>query len=175
VRLDLQPQGAHPERVLDPFLPVDREPTTLDVEDLAVGRDRHRAGDLDRPVDVLAGDLAMVPRHRDLARRVEALDVLAADADEGPVDLPAGQPLGALDGVGDRPHGLIDVDHDALLEPGSGHGAMTHDRQPPIATHLADEGADLAGADVDADEDRFSFHRNRLSPIDLGATGNGAG
>src|SRR4029078_11931118 len=26
--------------------------------------------------------------------------------------------------------------------------------------HLADEGADLARADVDADEDRFSFHRS---------------
>ena len=116
VGLDLEAQRAHPERVLDALLAVDREAAPLDVEDLAVGRDRHRAGDLDGAVDVLAGDLAMVGGDRDLAARVEALDVLAADADEGAVDLPARQPLGALDGVGDRADGLVDVDDDALLE-----------------------------------------------------------
>ncbi len=116
VGLDLELEGAHPERVLDPLLAVDRETPSLDVEDVAVGRDGHRPGDLDRAVDVLAGDLAMVRRDRDLAVRVEALDVLAADADEGPVDLPAGQPLGPLDGVGDRADRLVDVDDDALLE-----------------------------------------------------------
>ena len=62
VGLDLEPQGAHPERVLDALLAVDREAAPLDVEDLAVGRDRDRPGDLDRAVDVLAGDLAVVGR-----------------------------------------------------------------------------------------------------------------
>ena len=118
VGLDLEPQGAHPERVLDALLAVDAEAAPLDVEDLAVGRDRHRPGDLDGPVDVLAADLAVVAGDRDLAGRVEALDVLAADADEGAVDLPAGQALGLLDRVGDGADGLVDVDDDALLEPG---------------------------------------------------------
>ena len=77
-------------------------------------RDGDGPGDLDRAVDVLAGDLAVVRGDRDLAGGVEALDVLAADAHEGAVDLPAGQALGALDGVGDGPHGLVDVDDDAL-------------------------------------------------------------
>ena len=116
VRLDLEPQRAHPERVLDALLAVDREAAPLDVQDVAVGRDRDRPGDLDGAVDVLAGDLAVMGGDRDLAARVEALDVLAADADEGPVDLPARQPLGALDGVRDRADGLVDVDDDALLE-----------------------------------------------------------
>ena len=160
VGLDLEPQRAHPERVLDALLAVDREAAPLDVQDVAVGRDRDRPGDLDGAVDVLAGDLAMMGGDRDLAARVEALDVLAADADEGAVDLPAGQPLGALDGVRDRADGLVDVDDHALLETRGGHGAVAHDRQPAVAAHLADEGADLARADVDADEDRFSFHRS---------------
>ena len=160
VGLDLEPQGAHPERILDALLAVDREAASLDVEDVPVGRDGDRPGDLDRAVDVLARDLAVVRRDRDLAARVEALDVLAADADEGAVDLPAGQALGALDRVRDRADGLVDVDDDALLEPGGGHGAVAHDRQPAVAAHLADEGADLARADVDADQDRFSFHRS---------------
>ena len=158
VGLDLEPQRAHPERVLHALLAVDREAPPLDVEDLAVGRDRDRAGDLDGAVDVLAGDLAMVRGDRDLAGRVDALDMLAADADEGAVDLPAGQALGPLDRVGDGADGLVDVDDHALLEAGGGNGAVAHDRQPAVAAHLADERADLARADVDADEDRFPFH-----------------
>ena len=105
-----------PERVLDALLAVDGEPAPLDVEHVAVRRDRHGAGDLDRAVDVLAGDLAVVRGDGDLAGGVQALDVLPADADEGAVDLPAREPLGALDGVGDRADGLVDVDDDALLE-----------------------------------------------------------
>ena len=68
VRLDLEAQRAHPERVLDALLAVDGEAAPLDVEDDAVGRDRDRPGDLDGAVDVLAGDLAMVGGHGDLAR-----------------------------------------------------------------------------------------------------------
>ena len=56
-----------PERILDALLAVDAEAAPLDVEDLAVGRDRHGAGDLDRAVDVLAGDLAVVAGDGDLA------------------------------------------------------------------------------------------------------------
>jgi hypothetical protein len=36
---------------------------------------------------------------------------------------------------------------------------MTYDREPAVATDLADECADLGRADVDPDEDRFSLHR----------------
>ena len=68
VRLDLEPQGAHAQRVLDALLAVDGEPAPLDVEHVAVGRDGHGAGDLDRAVDVLAGDLAVVRGDGDLAR-----------------------------------------------------------------------------------------------------------
>ena len=104
--------------------------------------------------DLLAG-----AADRDLAGRVQALDVLAADGDERPVDLPARQPLGALDRLGDRADRLVDVDDDALLETRRRDGPVAHDRQPAVAAHLADERADLGRADVDPDEDRFSLHR----------------
>ncbi len=176
VRLDLEAQGAHPERILDPFLAVDREAAPLDVEDLAVRGDRDRSRLLDGAAHVLAGDLAVVGGDGHHARGVEALDVLPADAHEGPVDLPAGQPLGALDRVRDGPGGLVDVDDDALLEPRRRHRPVAHDRQPAVATHLADEGADLARADVDADEDRFAFHHLVQSlPSRCVSRGNGAG
>ena len=173
--LDLEPQGAHPERVLDALLAVDREPAPLDVEHLAVRRDRHGPRDVDRAVDVLARDLAMVAGDGHLARGVQAFDVLAADPDEGAVDLPARQPLGLLDRVRDRADGLVDVDDDALLEAGRGNGPVADDRQPTVAPHLADEGADLARADVDADQDRFSFHRCVVLRSVAGSRGSGGG
>ena len=96
--------------------------------------------------------------------------------DEGAVDLPAGQPLRLLDRVRDGTDRLVDVDDDALLEPGSRDRPVAHDRQTPVATHLADERADLARADVDADEDRFSFHLGGRSPFrSFGSRGSGGG
>ena len=159
VGLDLEPERAHPERVLDALLAVDDEAAPHDVEDLAVRRDRDGPGDLDRAVDVLAADLAVWPLTATWPVRVLALDVLAADADERPVDLPAGQPLGPLDGVGDRVDGLVDVDDDALLQPGRRRRCpwpMIVRR--PSRLDLADERADLRRPDVDPDQDRFSLH-----------------
>ena len=94
----------------------------------------------------------------------------AADAHEGAVDLPAREALGALDGVRDRPDGLVDVDDGALAcRPGGRHGAVAHDRQAAVAADLADEGADLGRADVDADQDRFPFHVRCDPPTLAGA------
>ena len=73
------------------------------------------------------------PLHRDRAARVLRLDVLAADADERAIDLPARQPLRVLDGRRDRVDGLVDVDDDALLEPGRRHGALADDRDAAVA------------------------------------------
>ena len=129
-------------------------------DDLARG-DRHGAGDLDSPIDVLAADLLALPADRDLSGRVQALDMLPADRDERPVDLPAGESLGALDGFRDRADRLVDVDDDALLQPRRRHSAVAHDGHPAVAADLADQGADLGRADIDPDQDRFSLHRRR--------------
>ena len=162
---------AHPERVLDALLAVDDEPARQDVEDLAVRRDRDRPGHLGRPVDVLVGDLPIVAADGDRAPRVLALDVLPADADEGPVDLPAGEALGLLDRLGDRVDRLLDVDDDALLQAGRRDRALADDGQPAVPAHLADERGDLRRPDVDPDQDRFSFHCRRLPRF----TGNAVG
>ncbi len=49
VRLDLEADRAHPERVLHALLAVDDEPAGQDVEHVAVRRDRHRARHLRGP------------------------------------------------------------------------------------------------------------------------------
>jgi hypothetical protein len=120
VGLDLEADGAHAERILDALLAVDDEAARQDVEDFAVRWDRDGPGDFEGPVDVLAGDFAHVAAHGNGAARVLALDVLAADADEGAVDLVAGQPLGVVDRSGDGADGLVDVDDDGLRRPLAG-------------------------------------------------------
>jgi hypothetical protein len=169
VRLDLEADRAHPERVLHALLTVDDEPPRQDVENVAVRRDRHGTGHLDRPADVLARDLPGRAGDGDLAHRVHPLDVLAADADEGAVDLPAGEALRVLDRGCDRVDGLVDVDDDALLQAGGRDRPLADDRERAVPAHLADERDDLRGADVDPDEDRFSFHAS-LSASLPGAT-----
>ena len=55
----------------------------------------------------------------------------------------AREALGALDRVGDRADRLVDVDDHALLESRCRHRALADDRQPAVATDLADERATL--------------------------------
>ena len=97
VGLDLEPDRAHAQGVLDALLAVDREVARQDVEHLPVGRDGHGPRDLRGPVDVLAADLPMGPADRHRAPRVEALHVAAADAHEGRLEPQPGQSLGGLD------------------------------------------------------------------------------
>ena len=176
VGLDLEPERAHPERVLDALLAVDREAARRDVEDVAVRRDRDRPGDLDRPVDVLAGDLAVVAADRDLAARVQALDVLAADADEGAVDLPArtaARRCSTASAIEWTVWSMLTTT--PFFSPDAGTVPWPMIVSRPSRLDLADEGADLARADVDADQDRFSFHRSVTSPSLVRSRGSGAG
>ena len=91
VRLHLEPDRAHAQRVLDALLAVDHEAARQYVQHLAVGRDGDRAGDLGGSLDVLARDLA--PRAADghRAARVLALDVVAAHGHDGRLDPVAGK------------------------------------------------------------------------------------
>jgi hypothetical protein len=63
-----------------------------------------------------------------------------------------------VDRAGDRADGLLDVDHDALLEADGRHYALTDDGQTPVTSHLADKSTDLARTDIDSDEHCFAFH-----------------
>jgi hypothetical protein len=83
---------------------------------------------------------------------------LTADADEGAVDLIAGRALRLLDGAGDRPNRLLDVDDDGFLETRRRHNSLADDSQAAIAPHLTDERANFARTDVDSDQYRFAFH-----------------
>src|SRR5690606_23291362 len=90
---------------------------------------------------------------------LEALDVVAGDADVDAVRLDAGRALGLADGLLHGGHRLVDVDDDAAVEP-FGHG-------DPDAEHVdavelvrgGDHRADLRRPDVYADYDAI-IHGN---------------
>ena len=65
VRLHLEPDRAHADRVPDALLAVDDVAAGNDVEDLAGVRDRDRARGLDRAEGVLPSDVAVVTRDGD--------------------------------------------------------------------------------------------------------------
>ena len=156
--LDLEADGAHPERILDALLAVHDEAARQNVKHFAVGRDRDGASDFGGAVDVLTRHLAVMAADRDSTSRVLALDVLAADADEGTVDLISGGSFRVLDGAAYRPDRLLDVDDHTLLETGRRNDALADDGQAAVAPHLTDERADLARTNIDSDEYRFAFH-----------------
>jgi hypothetical protein len=57
-----------------------------------------------------------------------------------------------------RADGLVDVDHDCLLETAGGHRPLADDGQAAVTRHLSDERAYLARAYIDTDENCFAFH-----------------
>ena len=99
----------------------------------------------------------MVAGDRDLARRIEALDVLAADADERPVDLPARQSLGLLDRLADRMDVWSMLMTTPFLRPDAGTvpWPMIVSRPSRATSPMR---AQTLLADIDADEDRFTLH-----------------
>ncbi len=151
VDVGLEPDAAHADRVGDAVLAVDDELLGQHVQDLAVGRHGHVLGVLQQAEHVVAVDLAA--RDRDHAAALEALDVVAGDADDDRLGLDARGVLGRRDRLFDGLDGLVDVDDDAAVEPFGLGDADAADVDPPEVVGARDDGADLGGADVDADDD----------------------
>ena len=76
----------------------------------------------------------------------------AGDAGVHRVDLAARHELGLLHRALDGLHGGLDVDHDALLQAARGMAADADDLERAVGLDLAHDGDDLAGADVEADD-----------------------
>ena len=128
-----------------------------------VERDRDRLRLVDDAVDVLLPDLLVL--HRDDAVRRERLDVAAGDAGVDGADLAARHVLGLLDRALDRGDGGVDVDDHALAQALRRVRADADDVDAVVG-HLADDGADLRRADVEADEDVPGF-RHEPPPGEL--------
>jgi hypothetical protein len=169
VHLDLEAHAAHADRLAHAALAVDDEFLGQDVQDLLLGRDRHRARDLDHALDVERRDLLLLDR--DHAAGVEALDVAAGDAGVDLVDLAVGHQLDLLHDARDRIHRGLDVHHHAALEAVGRLGAEADHVEPPVGLHLGDHAGDLGGADVQADDQFVVLLAHFLPFRAAGATG----
>ncbi len=131
-----------------PFLAVDDVFLRQDVQDLLVGRDRDRLGRIDHALDIALHHLLVLDG--DDAVRIEAAHVAAGDAGIHRVNLAARHQFGffhrALDGL----HGGFDVDHHAFLQAARRMAADADDLELAVGFDFADDGDDLAGADVEA-------------------------
>ena len=123
------------------------------VQDFLIGGDGHRLGGVDHALDVALHHLLVLDR--DDAVRIEAAHVAAGDAGIHRVDLAAGHELGFLDRALNGLHGGLDVDHHALLQAARGMAADADDLQRAVGLDFADDGDDLAGADVQAHQSDF--------------------
>ena len=158
VRLDLEPHGAHADRVTHALLPIHDVAARDHVEDLARIRDGYGPRRVDRPEGVLARDVPVMPGDGHHPARVLRADVVPGDADERGTDLEPRVALGCLDGAR---HGLdraVDVDHDALAQAVGRRLAEADDVDAAVAGDLADEDADLRRTDVDGDQDGLLRH-----------------
>jgi hypothetical protein len=84
------------------------------VENLLIGRNRHRPGGFNHPLDVHRGDFLILDGNH--AVRVEASDVAAGNSGIHVAYLAVGHQFDFLQNTRNRCHGLLDIDHDALLQ-----------------------------------------------------------
>src|SRR5512141_1512253 len=127
VDVGLEAAPDHARRVRDAVLAVDDELAREDVEDLELGRDGHGAGRVERALDVLARDLAVLGGHRDDLPAVERLDGGPGDAPAGALDLRARHDFGLLRRALDRVDGGGHVDDRALARALVGGGSLPDD------------------------------------------------
>ena len=154
MHLGLQAHSAHPQRFLDAVLIVDDELLGQDVDHLAVHGNGDRLGGVDHAPDVFVVHLAVLDG--DHALGVEAFDVAAGDAGENRLDLTAGHQLRLLQRLADGADRGLDVDHHPFAQPLGRAGADAHDVQPLVG-EIADDGADLGGADIKPDNQIISL------------------
>ena len=114
VDLDLEPNAAHAERIVNILLSIDDEFLRQDMEDLLVVGNCDRLRRFDNAVDVGLRYFLFFDRHH--SARIQAADMAAGDARVHLAYPAIGHQLGFLDHPLNRRHRRLDVDDDAFLE-----------------------------------------------------------
>ena len=116
----------HPHGLTNAVLRIQQILLRLDVEQLAVGRQRNAVGGPLGFGKVFVGDLATPVAKAQCSARIDTLDVGARNADVGGVDGHSRSGFGLLDGFLDGEPRALEV-HDHALAPALGfRGAQTH-------------------------------------------------
>ncbi len=90
----LESSAQHSERISDTSLFIDDELLRNGVEDLAIRWEGSRLGGFEYSVDVLTGDLTILPCYRHNAAGIDTADIGASHTDVGSRDLDSGHDLG---------------------------------------------------------------------------------
>ena len=152
VDVDLEPRSGHPHRIVDAVLFIDHEILGQHVQDLASARQADRASRLDGPPHVVARDFPVLAGDRHDTPAVEAFDVGARQAEIDVVDLDAGRQFGFVDGLANRLHGRLDVDHRAAPDALRIGDTEADDADVATVEEFADDRGHLRGADVESDQ-----------------------
>ncbi|KAG1201494.1 hypothetical protein G6F35_012282 [Rhizopus arrhizus] len=154
VGVHFQAYAGHADRVADAFLRIVQHVLARNrMQDLLVGRDRHRLGRVQHAIQVAPGHFTVADRHD--ARRILALHVVAGDRGVHRADLAAGHQLGFFHRALDRLHGRFDIHHHAALEPARLVRADADHFDRVARRILAHQRHHLGGADVQANDQRF--------------------
>jgi hypothetical protein len=150
VTFHFQAHARHAQRLAHSVRVVDHVRLREHVDDLAVLRYVDGAGRVDGAVDVELAHLPLLAGDGDHAAAVHGPDVAARDAGVHARDLGARHLLGFRNRQLDRFHRGVDIHHHAAPQPARRRRAHAHHVETARA-RLGDHGADLRGADVEAD------------------------
>ena len=158
VGLDLEPDGAHADGILDALLAVDHEATRQDVQHLAVGGDVDGARDVRGPGHVLAGDLLARTADGDRAARV------LHSTWSPPTPTKAASSCSPDRRSACSTAAVIELTVWSMLMtapflmPAEAGAPLPMMVERAVAADLPDERHDLARADVERDEDHLPIH-----------------
>ena len=99
------------------------------------------------------------------AAAVDRGNVRAGQADQGGGDLHAGSAFGFFDRARDGLRGCLDIDDRAFADALRRLNPDAQDAQAVVTFHARDQGANLGGADINSNDDRF-FSHGVTAPID---------
>src|SRR5215831_10954687 len=124
--VDLEAVSGQTQRLPNSLLPVHHKFTGQHMKNPSLmWDDRKSPRALDSTLDVFPRDLCLFERHDSLA--VLCGDVAAGDAGIDGIDLNRRHQLGFFDGLLDRFHGALDIDHNTFAESSRRAGADTDD------------------------------------------------
>ena len=153
VEVRLEAHTAHADGVLDALFVVDRELLGDDVEDFFSRLHHELVHVLDEGFNVVLADLRFKVFPGDESAVLQALDVLAGDADVDEADLGADLLLSLLNRLLDGRHGAVDVGDHATRDTHRLAAAVAEQLDFAKLVFLPNEAGNLRGSDVEADND----------------------
>src|SRR5215469_2026504 len=146
----LEPDARHSDWLAHTFLVIDGKLLGQDMEDLAIERNRDRAGRIDHALDIARAHFAATDRDDPVT--VQPADVRSGHARNRRTNAGAGGLFSLVKRGANCFHGRLDVDHHSLAKSGAGRDAVTQKSDLALGARVSDQRAHLAGANIQSGE-----------------------